>query len=179
MLRTRWLLSAAVATLVCFMPRSNAVAQTVSVGSRVRVKSTELVAPIIGNFQGMRRDTVVVIEEGGGAHIWTFPGSSVDRLEVSVGMKPGNRGPTAKWAGIGALVGGSLGLITAYTLEASSNQNYNQFLSAIVGAAAGGVIGGIYGYGKLEEHWANAPIPRHIGITPTRDGARLSFSASF
>ena len=76
-------------------------------------QSSQVVAPIVGSYQGMRRDTLVVIEDGAGAQVWTFTSSAVDRLEISAGMKGGNKGPTARWALIGAGVGAAAGWLTA------------------------------------------------------------------
>src|SRR4029079_11886111 len=104
----RWSLSALIAALVLFVPCTAAFAQALTPGTRVRVKSPQVVAPVIGSYQGMRRDTVVVIEDGPGAQVWTFTSAAVDRLEVSAGMKGGNRGPTTHWALIGAAVGAGL-----------------------------------------------------------------------
>ena len=96
---TRWLLGAAMAALFVLAPSTTAHAQTLSPGTRVRVHSSQVVAPITGSYQGMRRDTVIVIEDGLGARVWTFTSPAVDRLEISAGMKPGNRGPTVRAGG--------------------------------------------------------------------------------
>ena len=109
-------------------------AQSLAPGTRVRVKSSQVVAWIVGSYQGMRRDTLVVIEEGEGAKVWTFNSSAVDRVEISAGMQGGNRGPMTRWALIGAGIGGGIGLITAVTLENSTNSRYNEALSTLLGA---------------------------------------------
>ena len=72
----------------------------------VRVTSNQMVAPIIGSYQGMRRDTLVVIEDGAGAKVWGFNTSAVSQVEVSIGMKGGNRDPMIRWGLIGAGIGG-------------------------------------------------------------------------
>jgi hypothetical protein len=176
---TRWSFGALLTALILVFPGANVSAQALTPGTRVRVKSSQIVAPVIGSFQGMRRDTVVVIEDGAGAQVWTFTSSAVDRLEVSAGMKGGNRGPTTHWALIGAAVGAGLGVLTAIALESGSDAQYNDFLSGAVGAAVGGGLGAAYGYRKLEEHWTAVPIPRRVGIVPSRNGLRLAVSASF
>ena len=94
-------------------------------------------------------------------------------------LKGGNRGPTTRWALIGAGTGAVAGLLTAVILEASSSSQYNDALSAVVGAGIGGAIGAAYGYRKLEEHWTAVPIPRRVGIMPSRNGLRLGVSAAF
>ena len=179
MQRTRWSFGALLAPLFVLAPCAVAAAQSLTPGTRVRVKSSQVVAPVIGSYQGMRRDTVVVIEDGAGAQVWTFTSAAVDQIEVSAGMKGGNREPTTRWALIGAGIGAGLGWLTAIALENNSNSRYNTLLSSMLGAAAGGVVGGFYGYNKLQEHWTPVPIPRRVGIMPTRDGVRIGFSAAF
>jgi hypothetical protein len=175
----RWTFGAALAALLVAVPSTTARAQNLAPGTRVRVKSSQVVAPIVGSYQGMRRDTVVVIEDGAGAQVWAFTSSAVDRLEVSTGMKGGNRGPTTRWALIGAGAGAVAGWLTAAILESASSSQYNDALSAAVGAGLGAGLGAAYGYRKLDEHWATIPVPRRVGLVPTRTGVRLGFSASF
>jgi hypothetical protein len=178
MLKASRLLRAVAAALVLVAPTALA-GQSVSPGARVRVKSPQVVAPIIGTYQSLRGDTVVVIEDGTAAKIWNFRTSTIDRLEVSAGMKGHNRGPMTKWALIGAGVGAGLGLITSIALESATDDQYSEFLSAAVGAGLGAIGGAAYGSRVLEENWNSVPIPRRVGFLPTRDGFRLGFSASF
>jgi hypothetical protein len=175
---TRWSIGALLTALAVAVSSTRATAQ-LTPGTRIRVKSSEVVAPVIGSFQGMRRDTVVVIEDGPRAQVWTFQSAAIDRLEVSAGMQGGNRGPTTHWALIGAAVGAGAGVLTAVILESSSNSKYNDFLSGAVGAAIGAGAGAAYGYRQVEEHWSPVPIPRRVGVAPSRNGIRLTFSASF
>lgn len=165
--------------LLAIVPLRVTPAQSLTPGTRVRVRSSELVAPIIGSYQGMRRDTLVLIEDGQGAKVWTFNSSAVDRVEVSAGMQGGNRGPMTKWALIGATIGGGLGLITAVTLENSTDSRYNEAMSTLLGAVMGGGIGAFYGSRKLEEHWAAVPLPGRIGVAPSRTGVRIGLAAAF
>jgi hypothetical protein len=171
--------SALFSALILFVPCSNAAAQALTPGTRVRVKSAQVVAPIVGSYQGVRRDTVIVIEDGAGAKVWTFTGSAIDVLEVSDGMKGGNKGPTTRWALIGGGIGAALGALTAAMLESNSDSKYNAFASGAIGAAVGGGLGALYGSRQLEEHWKAVPIPRRVGLFPTRNGVGLSLSASF
>jgi hypothetical protein len=120
-----------------------------------------------------------VIEDGTAAQLWTFNTSTIDRLEVSAGMKGGNRGPITRWALVGAGAGAVAGYLVAAILEGSSSSNYNPVLSAAVGAGVGAGLGAAYGYRKLEEHWSPVPVPRRVGLVPTRNGLRLALSASF
>jgi len=160
-------------------PVSLAGAQALTPGSRVRVKSSQVVVPVIGSYQGMRRDTVVVIEDGVGGQVWTFASGAVDRIEISAGMKGGNRRPTARWALIGGGIGLVAGALTAAALEGNSSDQYNVPLSALVGAAVGGGIGAAYGYRRLEEHWTQVPLPRRVGLAPAAHGLRLALNVGF
>ena len=155
------------------------VPQSLSPGTRVRVTSNQMVAPIVGSYQGMRRDTIVVIEDGAGAKVWAFNTTAVSQVEVSVGMKGGNRDPMIRWGLIGAGIGGGIGLITAVTLENSTDQRYNEALSTVLGAAMGAGLGAFYGSRKLAEHWAPIPLPQRVGVVPTAHGVRFALSASF
>ena len=175
----RRLRRACLATIVLLAAVTPAVAQTLTPGTRVRVKSPTVVAPVTGSFQGMRRDTVVVIEDSQAAQIWTFAPATIDLLEVSVGMKKGNRGPIIKWTLIGLGTGFAVGWLVAAIIEESGDTDYNEAASAGVGAAVGAAAGAAYGYRKLEEHWAAVPIPRRVGLLPTRRGVRLAYSVSF
>jgi hypothetical protein len=165
--------------LFALVPLRIATAQSLAPGTRVRVKSNQVVAPIVGSYQGMRRDTLVLIEDGEGAKVWTFNSSAVDRVEISVGMKGGNRGPMTRWALIGASIGGGIGLLTAVTLENSTDSRYNEAMSTVLGAAMGGGIGAFYGSRKLEEHWAPVPMPGRVGVAPSPNGVRIGLSATF
>jgi hypothetical protein len=176
---TRPYFRALLAALFTLVPLRVTTAQSLAPGTRVRVKSSQVVAPIIGSYQGMRRDTLVVIEEGTGAKVWTFNSSAVDRVEISAGMQGGNRGPMTRWALIGAAIGGSVGLITAVTLENSTSSRYNEALSTLLGGVMGAGLGAFYGSRKLEEHWTAVPLPGRIGIAPTPNGVRVGFSATF
>ena len=167
----------AVALLV--VPVAPVAAQNLAPGTRVRVRSPQVVAPITGSFQGMRRDTLVVIEDDVSAKVWSFTTSSVERLEVSAGMKGGNRGPITRWALIGAGGGAVAGWLVAALLEGAGSSQYNDLLSASAGAVLGAGLGAAYGYRKLEEHWTRVPVPRRVGLLPGRGGLRLSYSAAF
>lgn len=169
----------AVATALVLVAPCALAAQSVAPGTRVRVKSAQVVAPIVGTYQTLRADTVVVIEDGTAAKIWSFQTSSIDRLEVSAGMKGHNRGPMTRWALIGAGGGAAVGVLTAIALESASEDKYNDFLSAAVGAGLGAIAGAAYGSRTLEENWNSVPVPRRVGFMPTRDGFRVGFSASF
>ena len=156
-----------------------AASQSLSPGTRVRVTSNQMVAPIVGSYQGMRRDTLVLIEDGTGAKVWAFNAAAVQQVEVSVGMKGGNREPMIRWALIGAGIGAGIGLVTSVSLENQTGQRYNEAMSTILGAALGGGLGAFYGSRKLAEHWAPVPLPQRVGLVPTAKGLGITLSASF
>src|SRR6185436_12210862 len=125
--RIRPFYRALIAALVTLAPlritaAQSTVPQTLSPGTRVRVTSNQMVAPIVGSYQGMRRDTLVLIEDGTGAKIWAFNTAAVSQVEVSVGMKGGNRDPMIRWGLIGAALGGGIAFITSVSLENNSGQ---------------------------------------------------------
>jgi hypothetical protein len=161
------------------IPSATALAQQLTPGTRVRVKSSEVVAPIIGSYQGMRRDTLVVIEDGTAGQLWSFAPSTVDQLEVTAGMKGGNRGPITKWTLIGAPAGAFAGWLVAVILEGTSDNEYDEVLSAVIGAGVGAAAGAAYGYRFKEEHWTAVPLPGRVGLVPSRNGVRLTFRAGF
>ena len=154
-------------------------AQTLAPGTRVRVKSPQVVAPVIGSYQGMRQDTLVVIEDGTAAQVWSFTRGSIERLEVSAGMKGGNKGPMGRWALIGAGAGAVAGFLVSSILEGSSDSEYNHLLNAVIGAGVGAGAGALYGRRVLEEQWTGVSIPGRVGFAPTRDGFRVGLSAAF
>ena len=175
---------ALIAALVTLAPlritaAQSTVPQTLSLGTRVRVTSNQMVAPIVGSYQGMRRDTLLLIEDGTGAKVWAFNTSAVSQVETSIGMKGGNRDPMIRWGLIGAGLGGGIAFITSVSLENNTGQQYNQLLSTLVGAAMGGGLGAFYGSRKLAEHWAPIPLPQRVGVVPTAHGVRFALSASF
>ena len=167
------------AALVVFVPSSSVAAQAIAPGTRVRVKSPQVVAPVIGSYQGIRRDTVVVIEDGTAAQVWSFTTATIERIEVSAGMKGGNRGPMTRWGLIGAGAGAAAGLLVSAVLQGASDSEYNHAINAVIGAGIGGAAGVAYGHRKLEEHWTEVPTPRRVGVAPTRDGFRVGFSRAF
>jgi hypothetical protein len=182
--RTRPLYRVLFAALVTLAPMrianaQSSVPQTLSLGTRIRVTSNQMVAPIVGSYQGMRRDTLLLIEDGTGAKVWAFNTTAVSQVETSIGMKGGNRDPMIRWGLIGAGLGGGIAFITSVSLENNTGQQYNQLLSTLLGAAMGGGLGAFYGSRKLAEHWAPIPLPQRVGVVPTAKGLRVALSGSF
>jgi hypothetical protein len=143
------------------------------------VQSPAVVAPVIGNFQGMRGDTLVVIEDGQSAQAWVFPTTNVSRLEVSDGMHRGDRGNMIRYGLLGAGLGAIGGFLAAALLDQSTSAEYDRLASALVGAAVGTGAGVAYGYRQEEERWISRPVPRRIGFSPAPRSVRVAASFAF
>jgi hypothetical protein len=132
----------------------------VQAGSRVRVTARQLVVPVIGSFQTVRRDTIVVLEEGVSASIWNVPVANVQRFELSAGIRGGDGGRAVKFALWGGVSGAALGLLTSVILQNSTGDRYDKGASAGVGAGVGALILGLVGYRHAHEEWTLVPLTR-------------------
>src|SRR4029453_17498377 len=90
-------------------------------GPRVRVKTPNLVAPLIANFLEQRGDTLVFIEDGRGRGLWSFSIGQIERLEMAVGEAGRNKAPIARGAAIGAGAGLVVGVIFASVAKPSDD----------------------------------------------------------
>jgi hypothetical protein len=134
-------------------------------GSRVRVKTASLVAPLIANFLEQRGDTLVFIEEGRGRGLWSFDIAQIQKLEMTAGEVGRNTRPIARGAGIGAGVGLALGVLFAAVAEPSdSTREYSKILTGLVGASAGAGVGAWFGSRVKSEGWVNIPLPRQLSL---------------
>lgn len=145
-------------------------------GSRVRVSTPNLVAPLIANFLEQRGDTLVFIEEGTGPGVWTFELSQIQQLERTAGEAGHNRKPIVLGAAIGAGVGLVSGAVFARFLQPSdSTREYNRVLTALVGAGVGAGVGGFWGSRVKTERWVNVPLPRQFSLRTNGRGVALTF----
>jgi hypothetical protein len=149
-------------------------------GTRVRVASPKLVAPLVANFLRMRGDTAVFMEDGSGRGVWSIQLADITRLERSSGERRGERGNMLK----GAAIGGGAGLVLGYGFAATfspsdSSKKFSRALTGLVGAAVGGTIGALIGYRRGVENWTNVTLPRRLSVIPYRRGAGLSFTFEF
>jgi hypothetical protein len=145
-------------------------------GSRVRVKTPTLVAPLVANFLEQRGDTLVFIEDGTGRGVWSFDIDQIERLEMTAGEAGRNRTPTLKAAGIGAGIGFLAGFLFAEVASPSdSTKQYSKLLTGVLGAGVGAGIGGIVGSRIKEEHWVNVPLPGR-GLSFMTNGRGLAIS---
>lgn len=164
-------------SLVCV--GQNGAAQTsgssipIAPGSRVRVMTPTLVAPLVANFLEQRGDSLVFIEDGRGRGLWSFAIAQIQRLEITAGEAGRNRRPIAKGAAIGAGVGLALGVLFAVVAEPSdSTREYSKVLSGLAGAAGGAGVGAYFGSRVKEERWVNVPLGRQFsfGVSSRRFG---------
>lgn len=168
-------------SLVCLA--QNAAAQTrpsgsvpIVPGSRVRVMTPTLVAPLVANFLEQRGDSLVFIEDGRGRGLWSFAISQIQRLEITAGEAGRNKKPIAKGAAIGAGVGLAIGVLFAAVAEPSdSTREYSMILTGAAGAVAGGGIGAYFGSRVKTERWVNVPLGRQFsfGVTGRRFGISI------
>jgi hypothetical protein len=163
----RHLFAATVLLLAVEAPRLGA--QALTAGTRIRVRGTEMVAPLVGSYQTVRNDTLVVLEDGIAAQIWSLPVSDVRSFEVSKGLGRRDPGKMRRWGIIGGLAGVGLGFVVSKVLDANSGPtaNYNVGLGALVGGAAGIGAGIFYGASVPVEKWGNVPVPRRMGAVTT------------
>lgn len=143
----------------------------IAAGSRVRVKTPTLVAPLIANFLEQRGDTMVFIEDGRGRGVWSFALSQIERLEMTAGESGRNKRPVARGAVIGGGIGVVGGLLFASAAQPSdSSKKYSRPLTAALGAGVGAGIGALLGARVKSEHWVNVPLPRQFSLIPNRRG---------
>ncbi|MGQ0646464.1 MAG: hypothetical protein ACT4P7_02765 [Gemmatimonadaceae bacterium] len=146
-------------------------------GTRVRVRSSTLVAPLVANFMQMRGDTAVFIEDAAGRGIWSLVVSDISRLELSDGERRRNRGPIVRGATYGGIAGVVVGFaFAAIASPSDSTKKFSRPLNATVGALLGGGIGGVVGSRVGMERWTEVSLPRRISLTPNRRGIALSLA---
>jgi hypothetical protein len=144
-------------------------------GSRVRVKTPTLVAPLVANFLEQRGDTLVFIEDGRGRGVWTFGIGQIERLEMTAGESGRNKQPIAKGAAIGAGVGFLAGVLFASVADPSDeSKKYSPGLTGVVGALVGAPIGAYFGSRVKSERWVEVPINRGLSFRTT--GRSIEFS---
>jgi hypothetical protein len=134
-------------------------------GSRVRVKTPNLVAPLVANFLEQRGDTLVFIEDGLGRGLWSFSIGQIERLEMTAGEAGVNKAPIAKSAAIGAGVGLMLGILFASVADPSDDsKKYSAALTGVLGAGVGAGVGALVGSRVKSERWVTVPLPRQLSL---------------
>lgn len=145
-------------------------------GTRVRVKTPSLVAPLVANFLEQRGDTLVFIEDGRGRGVWSFDIGQIERLEMTAGEIGRNTRPIARSAAIGAAIGLVAGVLFATVVEPSdSTREYSKILTGVLGAGAGAGVGAYVGSRVKVERWVNVPLTRQFSFrTNGRGGFGLA-----
>jgi hypothetical protein len=157
--------------------RSSSAGVPLVAGTRTRVKTAGLVAPLVANFLEQRGDTLVFIEDGLGRGVWSFALSQIERLEMTAGEATRNKRPIARGAVIGGGVGLVLGVLFAAAAQPSdSTKKYSKVLTGAAGAAVGAGIGGFLGSRVKSERWINVPLPQRLSFMPTRGGFSIAIS---
>lgn len=144
-------------------------------GARVRIKATNLVAPLVANYLELRGDTLMLFEESAGRGVWSFALSQVERLETTTGDRRGHRPYILRGAAYGFAGGTVAGLLFAASVSPSDpDREYSRPLTAVVGGAIGAGVGALIGSRLVAEGWAPVPLPRRVSLTPDlRGGLRL------
>lgn len=156
--------------------RQSSATVPIAAGSRVRVMTPTLVAPLVANFLEQRGDTLVFIEDGRGRGVWSFAVGQITRLETTAGEAGRNRKPIARSAAIGAGIGLIAGVAFAAAFEpADSTREYSKVLSGALGAGIGAGIGGYVGSRVKTERWVEVPLPRRVGLRTNGRGIALTF----
>jgi hypothetical protein len=148
-------------------------------GSRIRVSAPQLVVPVVGSYQAVRNDTLIVLEEGSGAQMWLIPMRDVQRVELFSGYKSGDSGKMFTGALWGGAIGAGAGLVTSAILQGASGDTYNLTNSGLVGLGVGAVVGALYGSRGQVERWDTVPIGRRVGLIPARRGIGAGLSIGF
>jgi hypothetical protein len=130
-----------------------------------------MVTPLIANYLELRRDTLVVVEEGAGRGIWTLALDQVERLEASTGSHSMYRPYIVQGAVLGAAIGATGGLVFASTFSPSNeSRKYSRVLTMGLGGAVGALVGGMVGSRRTAEQWSRIPLPRRMTVLPDGRG---------
>jgi hypothetical protein len=137
-------------------------------GTRVRVTSPTLVAPLVANFLEQRGDTLVFIENERGRGVWSLGIQQIDRLETTAGETGRSRSAMKKGALIGGAVGLTAGIIFAASFDPSGdNRQYSRVQTGIVAGLAGAGFGFFIGSLVSTERWVSVPLPKQLTNVPT------------
>lgn len=148
-------------------------------GARVRIKASNLVAPLVANYLEVRSDTLILFEESAGRGVWSFALAQVERLETTTGDQRGHRRYILRGAAYGFAGGAVAGFLFASSSKPSDpDREYSRPLSAFVGGALGAGVGALIGSRIVAEGWAPVPLPRRVSIGPDAQG-RLRLGLTF
>jgi hypothetical protein len=146
-------------------------------GQRIRVTSGRLVTPLVGSFQAVERDSIVVLDEGMTAQRVAIALADVQSVETFGGFERGSTDNMLLWGAGGLVSGGILGYLVAVMFEAVTDDEYDTLASAGIGAGVGMLVGGYMGYRRVEERWTRVEMTRRVGIIG--GGRRLGIAIAF
>ena len=181
-----------VATLA-FVPLASVTAQ-VQPGERVRVTHVPFCPPAfscvapprksVGTLLSVSGDTLLLSTDGGAGRVF-LPLTLVRRIQVIRGRKPARR----EGAFIGALAGGVIGLVAAFTTyeecEGFCPADFGLGGTALVGGFLGGGLGAgvglLVGNFLTVDDWVDVPLDQlRVSFAPHRDGRfALGFNVAF
>jgi len=148
-------------------------------GTRVRVRSANMVAPLVANFLHLSADTAVFIEDAAGRGIWSIQMGEITQLERSDGEKRNNGADIARFGLLGAGAGAVGGLLFASTFKPSDDKkDYDRLTTGLVGAGAGALIGAFVGSRRVRERWVEVPF-RRLSVMPSRRGVSVGAGIDF
>jgi hypothetical protein len=148
-------------------------------GTRVRVRSSSMVAPLVANFLQLSADTAVFIEDAAGRGIWSIQVNDITQLERSDGEKRNNGRDMMRYGLFGAGAGAVGGIVFAATFQPSDDKKkYDRLTTGLVGAGAGALVGVLIGSRKVREHWVEVPL-RRVSVVPSRRGVSVGAGIDF
>lgn len=164
--------------LLAAHPAAAQTAATPVEGARVRVAAPDA-APsrwVVGTVVAGAPDSLTLLRADTRER-FSVHRSDVDAVQVSRGHRPTGR-TVARYAGIGALVGVTTGaLLGVVSYEADRGEGLDvvsQGEMAAIGAwvigAAGTVVGGVVGWRRSGEQWAEVPFRAAPSVAVQRDG---------
>ena len=149
-------------------------------GTRVRVRSINMVAPVIAQFMEVKGDTAFFIEDNAGRGVWSIQLSEIAKLERSDGehrrQQPYIRRGVLWGAGIGF---GAAYLYTSAAKPSNSGKKFQRLPSAAIGGLVGAGVGAYIGSRFRDERWVNVPVIRGLSIAPNERGLQVGWSFSF
>ena len=171
--------------LMSLIPQGEAGAQQaaslpLAPGTRVRVTSANLVAPLVANFLQMRGDTAVFIEDASGRGIWSLAMGDITRIERSDGERKANRPYMARGAAVGGVGGLAVGLLIASSVKPSdATKKYSRGLSGGTGAVLGALVGAAVGSRFGSERWTTMSLPKRMSVLSDKHGLALRLGFDF
>ena len=150
-------------------------------GMRVRVTSSSLVTPLIGNFLQSRGDTLFFTEEAAGRGVWSLALNQISKIETTLGDQTGHPRNILKGAAWGAGIGAiGFAFFAANSNPSDNTRQYSPLSTALIGGVLGGGIGALWGMRVKAEKWRVLEMPKKLSLVPgQRSGWRLQAALTF